>query len=91
MENIIRSASKLVLLFLVGVLGVLAMVAGGHGVVAGTFNEAEKLILTTFAGAITFVFGFYFGYKGEEKPAPRTEAGREEHREDVPRSPYAGK
>lgn len=83
MDNIIKSASKLVLLTLVAVLAVLALVAGIHGVLAGTFNETEKTILAAFGSAITFVFGFYFSYKGEEK-----KTGQEDQ---APASPYAGK
>lgn len=65
MENILQSASKLVLLYLVGILGILTLVAGIHGVLAGTFTDIEKGIITAFTGAITFVFGFYFNSKGD--------------------------
>jgi len=65
MKNITASASKLVLLSLVGVLCILAIVAGIHAVITGQFNDAEKAILVAFTGSITFVFGFYFNSKGD--------------------------
>lgn len=65
MKEIMSSASKLVLLFLVAILGILALVAGTHAILAGTFSDAEKAILTAFTGAVTFVFGFYFNSKGD--------------------------
>lgn len=65
MKEILSSASKLVLLFLVLILGILAMIAGYHSVMTGEFNDASKAILTAFTGAITFVFGFYFNSKGD--------------------------
>jgi len=65
MKEIISSASKMVLLFLVVILGILALVAGIHSVLSGEFNDASKAILTAFTGAITFVFGFYFNSKGD--------------------------
>lgn len=65
MQNILSSASKIVLLILVVVLAILALVAGVHAVLTGQFNDAEKNILTAFAAALTFVFGFYFNSKGD--------------------------
>jgi uncharacterized membrane protein HdeD (DUF308 family) len=65
MSKIMSSASKLVLLYLVAILGVLALIAGVHAVITGTFNDAEKAILVAFTGAVTFVFGFYFNSKGD--------------------------
>lgn len=65
MTNILQSASKIVLLFLVGILGVLALIAGTHGILTGSFNDAEKAVLTAFTGAVTFIFGFYFNSKGD--------------------------
>lgn len=65
MKEIFSSASKIVLLALVVVLCVLALAAGIHAVITGTFNDAEKAILTAFTGAVTFVFGFYFNSKGD--------------------------
>jgi uncharacterized membrane protein YozB (DUF420 family) len=64
-QDIFSSASKLVLLALVATLVILALVAGIHSVLTGTFNDAEKAILTAFTAALTFVFGFYFNAKGD--------------------------
>ena len=66
MQNIFQSASKIVLLFLVFILGVLALIAGIHSVLSGEFNDASKAIITSFGGALTFVFGFYFNSKGDQ-------------------------
>lgn len=65
MNNILGSASKLVLLYLVLILGILGLVAGVHSVLTGQFNDSEKAILVAFTGAVTFVFGFYFNSKGD--------------------------
>ena len=65
MKTITSSASKIVLLTLVGVLATLALVAGIHAVLTGQFNDAEKAILVAFTGSLTFVFGFYFNSKGD--------------------------
>lgn len=65
MNKILESASKLVLIYLVFILGILALVAGVMSVWTGDFNDASKAIITAFAGAITFVFGFYFNSKGD--------------------------
>lgn len=65
MQNIITSASKLVLITLVTVLAILSLVAGIHGVLTGQFNDIEKSILGSFGGALSFVFGFYFNTKGD--------------------------
>jgi hypothetical protein len=65
MKEIFTSASKIVLLYLVLILGILALFAGAHAVWTGQFNDAEKAILASFGGAITFVFGFYFNSKGD--------------------------
>ena len=65
-ENITKSASKLVLLTLIGVVAVLSIIAGIHDVLAGQFSEVTKVILLAFTNALTFVLGFYFNYKGSE-------------------------
>ena len=65
MSNITKSASKLVLLYIVAILGVLSLVAGIFSVITGTFGEASKIILSAFGVALNFVLGFYFGYKGD--------------------------
>lgn len=74
MNTITKSASKLVLLYIVMILGILALFAGIWAVIHGSYGEAEKLILSMFGSAITFLFGFYFGYKGDtQKPATPSE------------------
>ncbi len=65
MKNITSSASKLVLLYIVMILGLLALFAGCWAVVTGTFGDAAKAIVGLFSTAVTFVLGFYFGYKGD--------------------------
>jgi len=75
MKNITSSASKLVLLYIVMILGILSLVAGIWSVVTGTFGEASKIILSAFGVALNFVLGFYFGYKGDSTPvvSPETD------------------
>lgn len=65
MNNITKSASKLVLLYIIAILGILSLVAGIFSVITGTFSEASKIILSAFGVALNFVLGFYFGYKGD--------------------------
>lgn len=65
MNQIFNSASKLVLLYIVGILGILTLLAGGWSVITGTFGEAAKIILAAFGTSLTFVMGFYFGSKGD--------------------------
>ena len=68
MKNITSSASKLVLLYIVMILGILGLVAGIYSVVTQSFGEASKIILSAFGVALNFVLGFYFGYKGDNQP-----------------------
>ncbi len=65
MSKITTSASKLVLLYIVAILGILALVAGIFSVITNTFGEASKIVLGAFGVALNFVLGFYFGYKGD--------------------------
>lgn len=65
MSDITKSASKLVLLYIVGILGVLALVAGIYSLTTETFSEAAKIVLGSFTGSVTFLLGFYFGSKGD--------------------------
>lgn len=85
MNTITKSASKLVLLYIVMILGILALFAGIWAVIHGSFGEAEKLILSMFGSALTFLLGFYFGYKGDT-PKPVSPAGTE-----TETSSFAGK
>lgn len=64
-NNITNSASKLVLLFIVAILGLLALFSGVWAVIHGTFGDMEKTIIGLFGTAVTFVLGFYFGSKGD--------------------------
>ena len=61
MQRILSSATKLVLLWVVFILGVLSLFAGIVSVLQGTFSEAAKVILASFGGTLTIVIGFYFG------------------------------
>lgn len=63
MNNIISSASKLVLLYVVGILGLIGAFAAIWGITQGTLDPKE--ITSLFGTALTFVLGFYFGSKGE--------------------------
>lgn len=65
MNNITSSASKLVLLYIIAILGILSLFAGVWSIATGTFGEAAKIILALFGTANSFVLGFYFGSKGE--------------------------
>lgn len=59
MKNL--SASKIVLLWIVLVLGLLAAFAGYHSIVTGEFSDASKVILAAFVSVLNFVCGYYFG------------------------------
>lgn len=69
MSNIFSSATKLVLLYVVLILGVLTLVAGIHSVLSGEYTEIAKAIFTLFGAVVTYVMGYYFGRK-EEAQAP---------------------
>lgn len=64
-NSITKSASKLVLLFIVAILGILSLAAGFYSIFTQTFGEAAKMIITAFTGAVTFLLGYYFGSKGD--------------------------
>jgi len=92
MNNISKSASKLVLLYIVFILGLLALFAGGYSVITQTFSKAAEIILTAFTGAVTFLFGFYFGYKGEQRNPVLPDASQTSERgAETTESPYVGK
>lgn len=65
MSNITGSATKLVLLMLVGVLSLLSVISGIHDVWFGVFSEVTKVIFAAFSSALSGVLGYYFAYKGE--------------------------
>lgn len=75
MKNITHSASKLVLLYIVAIIGILALIAGAYSILTNTFGEASKIILASFGTVLTLVLGYYFGYKGDNSPvvSPETE------------------
>ncbi len=61
--EILKSASKIVLLFVVLILGLMAAFAGVWGLVKGTLDPKE--IISLFGTALTFVLGYYFSNKGD--------------------------
>ena len=61
--EILKSASKIVLLLIVVALVLLALFAGVMGILRGTLDPKELIAL--FGTALTFVLGFYFGNKGD--------------------------
>lgn len=61
--EILKSASKIVLLLVVVALVILALFAGVAGILKGTLEPKE--IIALFGTALTFVLGFYFGNKGD--------------------------
>ena len=63
MSELLKSASKLVLLYVVLILGILSAFAGVWGIIKGTLEPKE--IIGLFGTALTFVLGYYFGSKGD--------------------------
>jgi len=63
MDNLTKSASKLVLLYLTIILGILALAAGIIGLIKGTLDPKE--LITIFAMNIALVLGYYFNSKGD--------------------------
>lgn len=61
MKGISQSASKLVLLGLIGALVILTVTAGIWDIVHGQFGDASKEILDAFKASLGFVMGYYFG------------------------------
>lgn len=92
MNKIFGSASKLVLLYIIAILGLLSLFAGAWSVATGTLSEAAKIILAAFGVALNFVLGFYFGYKGDS-PVSNTTTTTSIESKSVGSSdlPYAGK
>lgn len=64
-NKITSSATKLVLLSVMGVLDILALFAGLWGVVTGNMSETIKVILALFVSVVSFLMGYYFGSKGD--------------------------
>ena len=65
---IFRSATKIVLLYMVFILGAIVAFATTWDVTHGQFGEVTKVILAAYTSAITFLFGYYFGSKNKETP-----------------------
>lgn len=61
MKNILSSATRLVLLYITLVLGILTTFAGVVGIWRGTLEPKE--VITLFGTIITFVIGYYFSSK----------------------------
>ena len=61
--EILKSASKIVLLLVVIALVLLAIFAGVVGILKNTLEPKE--IIALFGTALTFVLGYYFGNKKE--------------------------
>lgn len=91
MKKITQSASKLVLLYIISILGLLALIAGGYSVFTNTFGEASKIILASFGVALNFVLGFYFGYKGDTPSSNTVTTTSTESKTVGSDLPYAGK
>ncbi len=94
MSKITSSATKIVLLFIIGVLGFLALIAGIYSILTQTFSEASKIILAAFGVVLNMVCAFYFAYKGETGPTntiATTTATTETKSASVDVLPFAGK
>lgn len=64
-STIFNSATKLVLLYTIFILGILTLAAGIRDILTGEYTEITKAILALFGGVISYVMGYYFGSKGE--------------------------
>lgn len=96
MNNIVSSASKIVLLSLVAVLAVATLFSAVHDVLFGEFNEVTKIVLVAFSNALSMVFGFYFAYKGTDggqvsSQTTVSEDGSSQVNTQTTSPPYAGK
>lgn len=64
-KNIFNSATKIVLLYIIFILGILTLAAGLNSIFTGEYTEIAKAVLALFGGVISYVMGYYFGSKGE--------------------------
>ncbi len=71
--KILTSATKVVLLYMVFVLGILASFSVGWDVVHNQFGEVTKVVLAAFSSAVTFLFGHYFGSRQNPPAQPPTQ------------------
>lgn len=65
MKNITSSATKLVLLYIVLILGLLASFAVVWGIIHDNVNELTIAIVTSFTGIVGVVIGHYFNKPGD--------------------------
>ena len=65
MKNITSSATKLVLLYIVFILGMLATFAVVWGIIHDSVNELTIAIVTSFTGIVGVVIGHYFNKPGD--------------------------
>lgn len=61
MNNISSSALKIVLLFLIGLLGLVTAFSIVWDVTHSAFSDITQILLGSFTAAITLVLGYYFG------------------------------
>lgn len=61
MNNISQSALKIVLLFLIALLGLTTAFSVVWDVTHGGYSDITKILLGSFTAAITLVLGYYFG------------------------------
>lgn len=66
MSNITKSATKLVLLFLVGVLGLLTVFVVVWSVIHDNISDLTTAIFAAFSGIVGVVVGYYFNNKGDQ-------------------------
>jgi hypothetical protein len=65
MNNITQSATKLVLLYIVLILGLMTAFAVIWGIVTNSVNELTMAILASFSGIVGVVVGHYFNKPGD--------------------------
>ena len=68
-SEILNSATKLVLLYLIFILGTISLFAGIWDIVHAQFSEVTKIILALFGSVVNFVAGYYFSER-EKSPVP---------------------
>jgi uncharacterized membrane protein required for colicin V production len=65
MKNITSSATKIVLLYITFVLGLLTTFAGFIGIWRGTLDPKE--VIAIFGTTLTFIIGYYFSNKDKKE------------------------
>lgn len=61
MKNLLSSPTKIVLLFLVGIMGLLTTIAVIFDIAHGTFSDLTVALLAIFVPSVTLVMGYFFG------------------------------